>query len=545
MGWLCSQTPCTVVGVTEETKLQTETRTRLVKRLNLSDLSPGACPAFRTRKPGSRVKTPRQRTVDAPFLLGAIREGVIRRLLGGKDRNELQGWLSSRFPRLTSTESEWLLEAIGGFPDPSGDGLRILEGPVVLQKSCGECVWELTAWGIWAASDDGEQRRIYLLRYSDHAAPYELARIAAAALCAANGVSAETPRPWEWHHQPHRLRDNELQPRHIEVVEYFVGNRTGRERFSGPPSLARTLYDTNAKDAARTARKHEVRRPGRDCDGCALIPDCPEVPTIRGLLGVSASGADRGTWSATNGRYYSQCPRRDHLHRQHLPGAPQSIPEQVGRAVDARLTALHRRGRTCTLNDVPWTAADWRNHDFELSAEQSTVAATALSRHASELCPLRNGASIESVQPVVDLIAFDPDCNTVVHAQPDLLYREEGEWVWRETKVTQRLPWTSEDLLAGRHRIQLAIAVLMMSDGVLGEAPASRVELETLNDGGCDIEYIDVTDPAEVDRAREVISAVTAPWRVNRSTDTNPGEACRWCPYANSCPDAAIDGGSA
>lgn len=523
--------------------MQNRAQPMRVKRLNLGDLSADACPAFRSRTPHSKIKIPRQRSKATPFLLGAFRDGVQQRFLTGRNRTDLQNWALTGYPGMTGTELEWLLEAIQAFPDPAVEGMRLLDSPVVLQKCTDVETWELTAWGVWTCSDEAARRRIYLPRYSDRADPYEPARIAAAALCAAQGDLAEAPRPWEWHHTPHQIKHREPEPQLVEVIEYSVGSGISRERFSGTPAQARTMYDVEAKPVARSVRKPDVRSPGRDCDKCAFISDCPKVPITRGLLGISA-GVDRGTWSATNGRYYSECPRRDHLHRQHVPGAPQSTPEQVGRAVDTRLTMLHQRGCACTLDDVPWTAAEWQRCHFELSPEQSTAASAALSRHVSGLCPYR-GRAIESVRPTADLISFDPDCNTVLHAQPDLLYREEGEWVWRETKVTQRLPWTSTDLLAGRHRIQLATAVLMLSGGVLGKAPVRRVELETLSEGGCDIEYIDVTDPAEVDRAREVISAVVAPWRINRSTETNPGASCRWCPYANRCPDAVTDGGAA
>lgn len=510
-----------------------------VRRVSASDLSVEACPAFRLRKPASKVRVP-PRHAEA-FLLGAVRDGIMLRLCDSLEPDAIRAWVARRFPRLSVTESNWVLAAIAAFPDPAHDGLRLLRHGFVPQVSRGQAMYEMVTWGLFAETEDGTTRRVYLLRYSANAEPYEPARIAAAAYCVGNGVPAVPPAPRDWYGRPHQSLPSTVEPERVEVVEFFASAGVARSHPTLTPDEARARYEADGRPVSREAQDPDVQRPGLDCDECALASSCPSLPQFPGVLGLSRPNAHRRTWSATNGRYYRACPHWDHLYRQRIGTRREPISaERIGRAVDARLAEIHRRGVACDRADAPLTGQDWQRLGHRLNDAEAARAAALLKWHAGVLCPFSSSLVTEPPHRKTNLLGFDSDVNVVLKAQADLLYLEAGEWVWRETKCPNKLPNLGVNPLEGFHKLQLSTVLLLLAGGIMGDGrPVRRVELEILHPDDSDIQYIDAT-PIELARARAVVQEAIVPWLDQPSKDTTPGQVCNRCQFAPLCPDSAV-----
>ena len=132
----------------------------------------------------------------------------------------------------------------------------------------------------------------------------------------------------------------------------------------------------------------------------------------------------------------------------------------------------------------------------------------------------------------------DPASDTVVIAQPDLLYCDGGGWVWRETKTTRYIADRSgKDVLEVYP--QAALALVLLAEGALGgDRSRSRVELEILRPTGPDLELISPGNPGRIAKAREVLASLAAPWHGDRDFAANPGRRCADCEVAQWCPSA-------
>ncbi len=161
-------------------------------------------------------------------------------------------------------------------------------------------------------------------------------------------------------------------------------------------------------------------------------------------------------------------------------------------------------------------------------------------RNHRALCPLDGLGPAEIVQPQKRLAAYDPIADTVVIADPDLLYTDRDGWVWRETKTAGKRTWEGRSLLSSYP--QVALAMLFMAAGVPGDTDLrrSRIELELLREDGSAFEVFDPSDPALLAEARDIISSLAAGWAVDETYDPAPGKHCadcevrRWCPASPS-----------
>ncbi|WP_157849771.1 MULTISPECIES: PD-(D/E)XK nuclease family protein [Streptomyces] len=305
--------------------------------------------------------------------------------------------------------------------------------------------------------------------------------------------------------------------------------------------------DWAAEDAVRRfgvqARGHMSRvvaggttRAGSDCVGCKGLRECGGIPHTIGLLGVAGlpHPRKRRSLSATDLRVFAACPARFHLTRvlNLKEGTGENAAIRRGRAVDDWLNRRHaERPRTsCRQAPLPTALPG-------LNAEELGPALAMLRAHRAH-CPLDGLPETEEVRPQWRLAAYDPAADTVVVADPDLLFTDRGGWVWRETKTTGRRTPTGTSLL--ERYPQLALAVLLMAAGVLGGEPVRcRIELEFLREDGSVLEEIDPFDAATLAEARRLVGALAEAWAVESEYGPRPVspqtcsecEVRRWCAH--------------
>jgi hypothetical protein len=223
----------------------------------------------------------------------------------------------------------------------------------------------------------------------------------------------------------------------------------------------------------------------------------------------------------------------------HLPKANEYGESAVrGQAVHAWLEERHRGPvyKACTDQDVPPRAGDWSAGKWHVSGEQAFLGARMLASHA-EICAFRRRDHITEVRLEPKLAFHDTAANVIVIAKPDMIYLEDGAWVWREVKSRMRLPRSTADLF--RDFPQLALATVLLAENALGGNPIGmRVELELLAPEAGDVLLIDPANPAEVIRARKALYELAAPWHADQMAHARPGPHCRNCPVSRWCPDA-------
>jgi hypothetical protein len=244
------------------------------------------------------------------------------------------------------------------------------------------------------------------------------------------------------------------------------------------------------------------------------------------------------TWSISDGRYHEKCPAQEHLRRIKVPKADEYEPEAVrGHAVHAWLETTHRGipRVPCRIGDTPLQADEWTAGRWHVTGEQAMLGARMIAQHAA-VCAYQHADHITEVQLEPSLCYFDDATNLIILAKPDMLYLENGSWVWREIKTVQRHRRLDSDAL--QRFPQLALGVLILSANLLGgDAPGHRVELETLTPDDADIEPFDANDPAIVAHARAIVRALAEPWHRDEVAVTRPGPHCHECPVRRWCPD--------
>lgn len=152
-------------------------------------------------------------------------------------------------------------------------------------------------------------------------------------------------------------------------------------------------------------------------------------------------------------------------------------------------------------------------------------------------CPFQLPEAIERVECEPTRVFHDTAAQALVVAKPDLLYREDGSWVWRELKTTRTPARIGKDPLDAYP--QLALAVVLLAQGELGGDPSgSRVELEVLRPDGSDPHVIDPMDAERLAKARAVLRRYAGPWREDRAWEARPGGHCHQCPVSRWCPSA-------
>lgn len=374
--------------------------------------------------------------------------------------------------------------------------------------------YAITAWGRCYTSADGRMRELRLIKNRLGAGKRTVAEISVAALV----VAAGEPGP---------------PPERVRILQVALVDGAVETLFDDNVESALKLYRAQGKATLGELVDNVEYRPGGTCAGCALAPRCPALPRAPGLLGIADRSRPRRTWSATNARQYRDCPAREYLRRQWLPidtDIEYGPAAERGRAVHAYLERRHAALPTapCTT-DVP---RSWENDGRRLS-EEDLALGRKLIRHHAEVCPLQHVHDTSDVRVEPDLVFDDADADLVVLVKPDLLYRERGAWVWRETKTVGSDHRRNRDPLV--EYPQLALAVALIGAGRLGGGHG-RVELETLRPGGPDLVIIDpFTAEVRAAAGRALADHVRA-WHADDRFLPVPGPHCARCEVARWCP---------
>ncbi|MFJ9311129.1 PD-(D/E)XK nuclease family protein [Streptomyces cyaneofuscatus] len=382
--------------------------------------------------------------------------------------------------------------------------------------------YRFTVWGRCLASADGAHRELRLPVHRLNVSLPPDGFTAAVALVLAEGA----PGP---------------PPEHVRIVEFALLDGRTRVLFAGTRAQALARYREHGPDALASVLDGQEYRPGAACGGCPYLSICPALRPAPGLLGVEARERPRRTWSVTNGRNYRACPARDHMRRLHLPMADaveREVTAERGRALHAYLADRHGHGspRPCTV-EVP---EDWVPDGFDLPDHERALGAILLRRH-SAVCPLRCVGDGTDVRTEPRVVRHDTTADVVVIAAPDLLYRDAGSWVWRETKTSASDRRPKCPLLEVYP--QLALAVVLVAGGHLGGALSrARVELEVLRPGGADLETIDPFAPTNRTAAEQVLREMVADWHGDDHYAAAPGRSCERCEVARWCSAPAAAG---
>ncbi|WP_328718928.1 PD-(D/E)XK nuclease family protein [Streptomyces sp. NBC_00247] len=385
--------------------------------------------------------------------------------------------------------------------------------------------YERTAWGRRYASRDGGERELWLLSVNTLKRDRPTAEIAEAASVLATG----TPSHADFGDAHRPAPGNSTLPRQVRVIG--VGCGDGEHEVLADWDAARTQREFTAHARPALARVVTGTRtnPGSECVRCEALAGCPGPPETPGLLGAPGPRRPRKrrSVSVSDLRTYERCPALFHLTRVlHLRSPePESGPVRRGRAVDAWLNHSHAR-RGCARATLPEELPG-------LAPEEQAPALAMLAAHVLA-CPLDGLGPEEKVEVQKRLTTYDPELDTVVVADPDLLYTRSGGWVWHETKTAGKPLWEGRPLLESYP--QLALAVLLMSAGVPGGDPRrSLVELEVLYETGSRCEEIDPGDPDTLAEARQVIARLATPWAVDEAYEPRTGDHCGGCEMLRHC----------
>jgi hypothetical protein len=332
------------------------------------------------------------------------------------------------------------------------------------------------------------------------------------------------------------VRGGEVVER-VRVVQIGLVDGSRVVLFDGTPAQAEAYFAEHGRRRIAKIAAGGIPVPGMSCASCKQLTVCEQLQRLPGLLGLDAGRATLRTVSISDLRYYRTCPAQSHLTSLNLPRSYRDSPEaELGRAVHGWLEAVHRGGvRTaCGIADMPRHDDDLAGGQWGLTGEAAQLGVRMLAHHP-EVCAFQDPDPITEVQVEPRLVFHDTAANAIVIARPDMLYLQDGSWVWREVKTTQKPRWFHDDLLD--EFPQLALAVVLLADGALGGDPArSRVELEVLRPDSSDIPMIDPTDPEQVTKARTVLQQLAQPWRDDEVFGARPGRACRWCRVSQWCP---------
>lgn len=426
-------------------------------------------------------------------------------------------------------------------------------------------LWEMYAWGRRYQSSDRRYREFRFLRFgtATSAGPgsngsdddgrdrreagrdtgRDVVQVAIAAYVAAFGCAASWPESWL---APFELRGR-VEVERVRVAEVGLADGSYAVHFEGSPAEAKRFYDEHAQQAVAGLVAGGTARPGSSCVDCKLITACAALPRAPGLLGLPTMKGPLREVSASTLRYHKVCPAQAHLRSLKLPKTYEYSPEaERGQAVHAFLEQRHRdpSRRPCDAEVLRVDRAGWSAGSWVLAGEQAVAGAEMLAQH-EYVCPFHS-AGVEEVRVEPRLAFFDTAVNTVILAKPDLLYREDGSWVWREVKTSAPRPGKEPGSGLGmgvpsvETSEQIALAVLILAGGYLGgEVSGSRVELEVLRPDGPDMVYTDPSDPDVVATARRLIGERARHWLEDQAYPAHPGRECRRCPVSRWCPDGA------
>lgn len=383
----------------------------------------------------------------------------------------------------------------------------------------GTVEYRITAWGLCFESDDGRLRELRL--------PVNRLRKRSAAECAVAALV---------------VAEGNLDPRleWVKVVQFALSDGRTDTIFDGTRDEALALYRADGAPAVRALLDSQEYRPGTACTSCAVAPVCPALPRAEGLLGIADRSRPRRSWSSTTGRGHRSCPARGYLRGLRLPAddtVERGAAVERGRAVHAFLAERHGQwsGTPCT----PEIPANWVPEGYQLPDEERQLGAELL-RHHAEVCPLRTAEPRSEIQTEPRLVFDDTAADLLVVAEPDLLYREAGSWIWRETK-TSASDRPRRNILATYP--QLALGVRVIAGGVLPRPQAGgRVELELLHPGGVDLRILDPFAPETQAAAEAVLREQVSGWHAETLFEAVPGAECATCEVARWCSARRLQG---
>ena len=504
------------------------------------------CPAHAAAKarPGLRptrgLRLPRPKLET--FTLRPVMDAVDRVEFNDETLDQALVWLHSRSTTLHPGHLTYAEHALRMYLGAcAGDGeqrLRPVRPYWVAQRENGK-LWEMYAWWRRYESADGRLREYRRLRHGD-AGDSSPGEIAVAVYVAVHGRQAAWPRKWARAFQPYGPT---ARPERVRVVEVGLADGRQRVQFDGTAEEAEAYYAEHGH--AYVARVVAGGRPvpGSSCVGCKQFTGCEAVPRRPGVLGLSSRVAPLRKVSVSDLRYHAACPAQGFLRDLHLPKSGEyGSAARLGQAVHGWIEKLHRRpGQPpCAAGDMPPEGENWTEGLWRVSDEDAATGRDMLLHHV-DACPFQDAVLIQQAEPEALRVVHDTAAQAVVIAKPDLLYKEDGSWVWWELKTTRRRRRHHEDLLETYP--QLALAVTLLAQGALGGDPdGSRVEVEILRPDGSDPHVIDPTDPGQQRKALSVLRRYAGPWREDETWDARPGPHCRSCPVSRWCPSAAPDG---
>lgn len=393
--------------------------------------------------------------------------------------------------------------------------------------------WELYAWWRRYESLDGSFREYRRLRHGTvkGSPPGE---IGIAAYVAVHGRPAAWPKPWSERFSmldaaPQRVRN-------IRIVEVGLADGQVSVEFEGNVEDAEEYYRMYGHPYVARVVSAGGLSTGSSCFECKQMTACTALPRVPGILGLPSRAASLRKVSVSDLRYYRDCPAQAHLRSLHLPKEGEySDSAKLGQAVHDWIESLHRRDGhpACVATDMPSPGQNWTKGRWQVPDELADTGLRMLHHHV-DACPFQAGDLVERAETEAKRAFHDTAAQVVVIAKPDLLYRENGSWVWRELKTTQKERWFHDDLLD--EFPQLAVGVVALARGALGGDPSgSRVEVEILRPTGSDLHIIDPSEPDRLEKALAVLRRYAAPWREDETFEARPGQKCQWCPVSRWC----------
>jgi CRISPR/Cas system-associated exonuclease Cas4 (RecB family) len=512
-------------------------------RVSASSVAGGkhVCPVNRALKARPTLRPASKLSIDEPpMVLGLVMDALDRVEHHGQTVDEALNTVFADWPDGPASSTvltgyvDHAVRAYLAAVTPRAGG-RCLE-PVArwwVVQHVGQDVRELWAWGRRYESVDGQVRELRLLRLGA-AEPLRRdgAEIAVAAHVTAHGFPAARPGRWHDRFVPER------GPRPARVVVSEVGLLDGSVAvlFDGTAAQASDRYEQVGRHAVTAMIGGRATRPGGDCLKCRLLTVCRDVPRTPCLLGFRGDpGVRVRQVSISDLRTYAECPTQYWLRAMHLP-RPGEYRERarLGQAVHEFLERRHASVREpCRVAEMP-AGGGWASARWDVDDDDALVGARMLAHHP-QVCPIQPDAADVRVEPT--LVFLDTAAKVLVIAKPDLVYRDGGGWVWRETKTTRKPP-DGREIMDAYPQVALATAVL--AAGALGgPVDGSRVELEILRPSGVDMITIDPAESANLAQAQATLRRLAEPWRGDAVFAPAPGRNCRTCPVRRWCPFAA------
>jgi hypothetical protein len=349
----------------------------------------------------------------------------------------------------------------------------------------------------------------------------------------------------------------------IRVLEVGCDRGDIAVMFDGDLAAAQALFEEHALPRLRTVVQGGGYKAGRDCASCRYLGGCERLPRANGLLGVPSNGVATRSVSAATLASWLLCPSQ-HFMRDlaYLPLDHQSSHSDAqnrGIWVHQWLDAAHRRGISCTLDDLPDLVNAQPTDESgdviglgPLEPHEYAVALPYLRQHVQQ-CPLQFD-HVEGPLHVERLLrVYDADADTVIAAKPDFTFTTGGRPVWREVK-THLVPGSEDP----HHVIDASLAAALFlawlgSDAAdprlhsdlrdwvpppLDTATPGVLEWEVLTPTTSYVVFLDAADEALLLHARQRLAEIATQWHNDVTFAAKPGPRCEYCTVAKWCPSA-------